>query len=144
MKNKITTKLSLILIIIMMISLASCDYFIRKDLPEIWQDATYVMDTELGEGSKTFIFKVVVEENTVTFTIHTDEDTVGDALISLGLIAGEDSQFGLYVKQVNGMSADYDVDQTYWAFYVNGEYGMTGVDSTTIVESDIYSFVRSK
>ena len=93
MKNKITTKLSLILIIIMMISLASCDYFIRKDLPEIWQDATYVMDTELGEGSKTFIFKVVVEENTVTFTIHTDEDTVGDALISLGLIAGEDSQF---------------------------------------------------
>lgn len=144
MKNKITTKLSLILIIIMMISLASCDYFIRKDLPEIWQDATYVMDTELGEGSKTFIFKVVVEENTVTFTIHTDEDTVGDALITLGLIAGEDSQFGLYVKQVNGMSADYDVDQTYWAFYVNGEYGMTGVDSTTIVESDIYSFVRSK
>ena len=144
MKNKITTKLSLILIIIVMISLASCDYFIRKDLPEIWQDATYVMDTELGEGSKTFIFKVVVEENTVTFTIHTDEDTVGDALISLGLIAGEDSQFGLYVKQVNGMSADYDVDQTYWAFYVNGEYGMTGVDSTTIVESDIYSFVRSK
>ena len=87
---------------------------------------------------------MVVEENTVTFTIHTDEDTVGDALISLGLIAGEDSQFGLYVKQVNGMSADYDVDQTYWAFYVNGEYGMTGVDSTTIVESDIYSFVRSK
>ena len=136
--------LSLILVVIMMLSLASCDYFIRKDLPEIWQDAIYVKDTDLGEGSKTFTFKVEVEENSVTFTIHTDAETVGKALLDLGLIEGEDSAYGLYVKKVNGMLADYDVDQTYWAFYVNGEYGMTGVDTTPIVETDVYSFVRSR
>ena len=144
MKNTIISRVSLMLVIIMMLSLASCDYFIRKDLPEIWQDAKYVKDTELGEGSKTFTFKVEVEENSVTFTIHTDADTVGKALLDLGLIEGEDSQYGLYVKKVNDMLADYDVDQTYWAFYVNGEYAMSGVDTTAIVETDIYSFVRSK
>ena len=144
MKNTIISRVSLVLVIIMMLSLASCDYFIRKDLPEIWQDAVYVKDTELGQGSKTFTFKVEVEENSVTFTIHTDAETVGAALLDLGLIDGEEGAYGLYVKKVNGMLADYDVDQTYWAFYVNGEYGMTGVDTTPIVETDVYSFVRSR
>lgn len=144
MKNTIKNKLALMLVIVMMLSLASCDYFIRKELPEIWQDATYVKDTELGEGSKTLTVKVEVEENSVTFTIHTDAETVGDALLDLGLIEGEESQYGLYIKQVNGMTADYDVDGTYWAFYINGEYAMTGVDTTPIAEGEIYSLVRSK
>ena len=66
--------------------------------------------------------------------------TVGAALLSLGLIAGEDSEYGLYVKTVNGETADYDVDGTYWAFYVNGEYAMTGVDATTLEAGAIYAF----
>ena len=142
MKNTIITKLSLILVIVMMFSLASCDYFIRKDLPEIWQDATYVKDTELGNGSKTFTLKVEVEENSVTFTIHTDADTVGKALLDLGLIEGDNGQWGLYVKKVNGMLADYDVDQTYWSFYINGEYALTGVELTEITDGYEYSLVR--
>ncbi len=144
MKQTIIAKVSLLLVVVVMFSLASCDYFIRRDLPEIWQDATYVQDTELGKGSKTFTFKVEVEENSVTFTIHTDAETVGKALLDLGLIEGENGQWGLYVKKVNGMLADYDVDQTHWAFYINGEYGMTGVDYTSISEGEEYSFVRSK
>ena len=142
MKNTIITKLSLMLVIVMMFSLASCDYFIRKDLPEIWQDAMYVKDTELGNGSKTFTLKVEVEENSVTFTIHTDADTVGKALLDLGLIEGDNGQWGLYVKKVNGMLADYDVDQTYWSFYINGEYALTGVDLTEITDGYEYSLVR--
>ena len=142
MKNTIITKLSLMLVIVMMFSLASCDYFIRKDLPDIWQDATYVKDTELGNGSKTFTLKVEVEENSVTFTIHTDADTVGKALLDLGLIEGDNGQWGLYVKKVNGMLADYDVDQTYWSFYINGEYALTGVDLTEITDGYEYSLVR--
>ena len=144
MKNTIQNKIALMLVIVMMISLASCDYFIRKDLPEIWQNATYVQDTELGEGSKTLVVKVEVEENSVTFTIHTDAETVGEALLNLGLIAGEESQYGLYIKQVNGMTADYDIDQTYWAFYINGEYAMSGADTTPISEGEVYSLVRSR
>ena len=144
MKNTMKNTLALMLVIVMMISLSSCDYFIRKDLPEIWQNATYVQDTELGEGSKTLVVKVEVEENSVTFTIHTNAETVGEALLNLGLIAGEESQYGLYIKQVNGMTADYDIDKNYWSFYVNGEYAMSGADTTPISEGEVYSLVRSR
>lgn len=65
---------------------------------------------------------------------------VGEALLDVGLIAGEDSEYGLYVKTVNGVTADYDTDQTYWAFYVNGEYAQSGTDSADITVGNAYSF----
>ena len=42
------------------------------------------------------------------------------------------------------MLADYDVDQTYWGFYQNGEYMMTGVDTTEFADGDQYELVRTK
>ena len=139
----------------MMISLASCDLFKQTTttsfvgteetpIPAIWNSATYTKDAELGEGSKTFMFKVDADGYAITFTIHTNETTVGAALLALNLIEGEDSQYGLYVKKVNGITADYDVDGTYWSFYENGEYAMSGVDTTNITDGYTYSFVRTK
>lgn len=96
----------------------------------------------LGEGRTEFTFLVVDGEGTKTqFTIRTDETTVGAALLDLGLIAGEAGEYGLYVKTVNGVTADYDTDGTYWAFYIDGEYAMTGVDATDVVAGTTYSFV---
>ena len=101
--------------------------------------------TVLGEGSKVFEFSVVDLEGKETwFEIHTDEEMVGAALMDVGLIVGEEGPYGLYVKEVNGISADYDKDKTYWAFYVNDEYGTTGVDMTPIEEGNVYSFRVSK
>lgn len=110
------------------------------------EDAEPAADvTELGEGAVSFDFSVTDKEGAETkFVIHTDKTTVGDALLELGLIEGEESEYGLYVKKVNGIVADYDVDKTYWAFYVNGEYAMSGVDTTNIEEGKTYSFVVSK
>lgn len=97
--------------------------------------------TQLGEGSTVFLFSVVDQEGGETlFEIHTDRETVGDALEELELIAGEESEYGLYVKTVNGITADYDKDGVYWAFYVNDEYAPTGVSDTAITEGDRYSF----
>ena len=56
------------------------------------------------------------------------------------MIAGEDSEYGLFVKTVNGLTVDYDADGAYWAFYVNDEYAQTGVDSTAVTEGESYSF----
>ena len=95
----------------------------------------------MGEGETTFLFDVVDPEGKEShFEIHTDEKTVGAALLSLGLIAGEDSEYGLYVKTVNGVTVDYDQDGKYWAFYVDGEYAATGVDSTDITAGATYTF----
>ncbi|MBQ6832811.1 MAG: DUF4430 domain-containing protein [Lachnospiraceae bacterium] len=101
--------------------------------------------TVLGEGSKVFDFSVVDLDGAETwFEIHTDAETVGEALIALELIDGDEGPYGLYVKSVNGIQADYDKDKVYWAFYVNGEYGTTGVELTEIVEEDVYSFRMAK
>lgn len=101
--------------------------------------------TVLGEGKQTFKFSVVdLDGNETWFEIHTDEETVGAALQAVDLIAGEVGQYGLYVKEVNGITADYDKDKTYWAFYVNDEYGMNGVDTTAIEEGAVYSFRIAK
>ena len=101
--------------------------------------------TVLGEGATVFQFSVTDMEGTeARYEIHTDKQFVGEALLELGLIEGEDSQYGLYVTTVNGITADWDKDQTYWAFYINGEYAMTGVDATEITEADSYSFVLTK
>lgn len=95
----------------------------------------------VGEGSREFAFTTVDKEgNETEFEIHTDKETVGEALEELGLIEGEESEFGLYVKIVNGITVDYDKDGKYWAFYVNGEYAPLGVDSTPIAEGETYSF----
>ena len=121
--------------------------------PETTDSVTTAADTTekaedtnvLGEGEKQFTFKVVDKEGKETvFTINTDKKTVGDALLDLELIEGEDGDYGLYVKKVNGIVADYEIDQTYWAFYVNGEYAMSGVDTTEIENGAEYSFKVEK
>lgn len=100
---------------------------------------------ERGEGKTTFLFEVVDKEGKKTeYTIHTDKETVGDALQELGLIEGENGAYGLYVKKVCGILADYDVDQTYWSFYIGGEYAMSGVDTTEIVAGTTYTLKAEK
>ena len=97
--------------------------------------------TEMGIGYDAFFFNVVDKDGTKTaFKIFTDELTVGDALLNLGLIEGEDGEFGLYVKKVNGITADYAIDKTYWALYVNGEYATKGVDQTEVTDGATYEF----
>ena len=98
-------------------------------------------ESVLGEGKTQFTFTVTDGDgNESSYEIHTDKTTVGEALLDLGLIAGEESEYGLYVKTVNGITADYDKDGVYWAFYVDGEYASAGVDATDIQEGSVYSF----
>lgn len=95
----------------------------------------------IGEGNTQFTFVITDKDgNETTYTINTDAATVGEALTSLNLIEGEESEWGLYVKTVIGITADYDVDQTYWAFYIDGEYAMTGVDATEVTAGSTYAF----
>ena len=99
----------------------------------------------LGEGKNKFDFNVVdIDGNVTQFVIHTDKEIVGEALLELELIKGDAGPYGLYVKEVNGIVADYDKDKTYWGFYVDGEYAMTGVDMTKIESGKVYSFKVSK
>ena len=94
----------------------------------------------LGEGAQVISVVVDDQEETVEVEVHTDSENVGDALEQLGLIAGEEGPYGLYVKEVNGTRADYNEDGVYWAFYVDGEYASSSVDQTPVEEGAVYLF----
>ncbi len=101
--------------------------------------------TVLGNGTIKFPFSVIdADGNEAKFEINTDKKTVGDALLELKLIDGEQGPYGLYVKTVNGTTLDYNKDGKYWAFYVNGEYANSGVDTTNISVNETYSFKVEK
>ena len=99
----------------------------------------------LGEGQVTFPFSVTdLAGNEVAFEISTNETLVGAALRSLGLIQGEEGPYGLMVSHVNGVKLDYNEDKAYWAFYIDEEYAMTGVDQTEIQSGKAYAFRATK
>lgn len=139
MKKRI---LAITMTVIMLLCLVSCAKPTETDA--IWENALYTEDTELGEGAKTVKVEVKAGEKSVVFTIKTDEAILGDALIANGIIEGEEGPYGLYIKKVNGILADYDVDQHYWGFYQNGEYMLTGVDMTEFADGESYELVYTK
>lgn len=94
----------------------------------------------VGEGDTEFAFTATLEDGTEkTYTVKTDKTTVGEALVDAGLISGTDGDFGLYVDTVCGEYHKWEDDGKYWAFYIDGEYAMTGVDATDIEAGKVYS-----
>ena len=140
--------LSVMLIVAMALSMIACNGGKNGEVPEA--DGTETADVMeeaivLGEGNSVFMFTVVDGDGKESlFEIHTDKEIVGEALAALGLIEGEESEYGLFVKTVNGITADYETDGVYWSFYVNGDYAMSGVDTTPIAEGETYMFKVEK
>lgn len=133
---------SIISVVLCVVLLVACG---AKEQPTgLWADATYTENTALGDGAVSVTVEVKAGDKSIDFTIKTDKTTLGDALLEHGLIAGEDGQFGMYIKKVNGITADFDVDQSYWAFYKNGETMLTGVDGTEIKDGEHYELVYTQ
>ena len=136
MKKRIfRTMLALFLAILALFTLAAC-----ADVEKTgdWENATHVRDMEFGKGAKTVTVKVTAGEQTLTFTIHTDKETLGDALKEHDLIV-EDN--GL-VTTVNGIYADWNDGQWWWSFTKNGEMMLQGVNDTAIVDGEQYELEK--
>lgn len=159
MKKWLSFILCVALIAAIALTAMGCDQAETPETPETSGDTTVTTaeggtnsetpdqgaPTIKGEGATVFYFNVVDKDGKETkFEIHTDKTTVGEALLELGLIEGDMGDYGLYVKKVNGITAEYEVDGTYWAFYIGDDYGMTGVDMTDIEPGATYAFKVSK
>ncbi len=144
LKRLLSGLICLVLIAVAALTFTACD----KETPDAASsDATSSQPEEItvGEGQAAFDFKVTDKDGNVTaFKVKTDKTVVGEALQELGLIEGEESTYGLYVKKVNGIAADYNTDGTYWAFYIDGEYASSGVDKTDIESGKLYEFKVEK
>lgn len=120
--------ISILLVLVMVFALSACA---EKEAP----------------GAEPVSFTVVVtdlEGNESTFTYTSSAASVGEALVAEGLVEGHKAEFGLYIDTVNGIAADWDTDQTYWAFYINGEYATTGIGETKITADATYGLTLSK
>lgn len=138
-KNRFRSVISLVLIAAMVLSFAGCGQKEVQENPEATQNQQDVVE-------KSFTFEVTdLDGSKKEFEVKYDtEKTVGEALINEKLISGEEGQYGLMVDTVNGQKYDYNEDGAYWAFHINGEYAMTGVDMTPINDGEVYSFVATK
>ncbi len=58
--------------------------------------------------------------------------------------AGVSSDYGMMVTEINGVKAEYEVDKTYWAIYVNGEYGSYGISEQPVADGDTFTFAVEK
>ena len=92
------------------------------------EKTTFNLEVIDGSGEKT------------TKSIETDKSTVGDALFDQNII----NKNGTMFTEVNGILADYNVDKTYWAFYINGEYATKGVFDTPITSGATYTLKIEK
>ncbi len=139
---KTMTRISLVLLALLtVISFVACA---DVEKTGVWENATYTADKTFGKGEKTIEVEVIAEEQSLTFTINTDKETLADALTEHELVEGEVSTYGLYIKKVNGILADYDVDQSYWSLSKNGEMSMVGASGTVIADGDHYELTRAK
>ena len=56
----------------------------------------------------------------------------------------QNGDYGLYIISVNGLTADYNVNQAYWSVYVNGQYGSYGVSEQPVTDGDTYTLAYEK
>lgn len=94
---------------------------------------------EIGDGAASFYFIATDEDGDEdAFLVHTDEETVGEALEDAGLIETEERDYGMYVAEVNGVEANYTENGEYWALFIDGEYASDSIDSIAIDEDAVY------
>jgi len=97
-------------------------------------------ENTLGSGSTSFTLEITDDKGELkTYTVKTDEKTVGDALVKAGVTADAG-----YIETLNGLTAVWD-DETsiynYWAFYIGGEMASVGAFEAEVTKDAVYAFV---
>ena len=92
-----------------------------------------------NDDMKNFTVTIVHKEgDPKVLQCTSDAEMVGDYLQAEGIVKGEMGAYGLYIHEVDGERAVYEEDGAFWAFYVDGEQSLTGVDQTALEEGKNY------
>ena len=123
MKNKkmILAAVALVLVVALMVGV----YFATKP-------AT-------SKGSKAITVTVLHADGTEKdFSCRTDAEYLDEVLLTEKIAEGDETEYGLTIHTVDGEKADWNVNQSYWALIINGEYATTGASSTPVNDGDAY------
>ena len=95
-------------------------------------------------GEKNITIEVInkLQESTV-YQVNTDAEFLREAMDEAkGLTyVGEEGPYGLAISEINGEVADFTVDASYWAFYVNGDYCNYGIDQQPVKDGDAFQII---
>ena len=95
-------------------------------------------EPEVIESPITLTLTVTMPDGTQTLhTFTSTKSTLGEVLRDYGLIECDDKNM---ITAVGGVEASWEKDQAYWAFYIDGEYAMHGVDNEIIADGNAYAF----
>ena len=124
MKNK---KLIAVIALVLVFAALAAVYFISRPSAQ--------------EGSKAFTVTVIhADGSEKKFDYRTDAEKLGAFLEEKGLIDSKGADQGMF-HTVDGEKADWNVNQSYWAFYIGEDYAMTGIYDTDITDGTAYKLV---
>ncbi len=94
------------------------------------------------EGTKTLTIQVTHGDGNVnTFTVTTEAEFLGDALMEAGLIQGVNRDYGIFIQTVDGEFADETQNQ-FWVYTRDGQQVNYGVDMCPTADGEHYEFIR--
>ena len=97
---------------------------------------------ETVEGGKTITVTVVHADGTSKdFECVTDEEYLGSVLMADNIVVGEDGPYGLVINTVDGETASWEENQSYWALFIGEEYATTGADGVVLTDGGVYKLV---
>lgn len=148
MKQNFKRLLSALLVCALITAMALCTVSCNNNTTDPTEPtpATTGQTGATEEKGETFTLEVTFPDGTTareTYAIEAGVD-LGTILEDKGVIAGDKSEYGLYVKTVMGKTVDYDIDKMYWALYVNGEKAMTGISSIMPEAGAVYALKAQK
>ena len=95
-------------------------------------------------GSKQITINVINSAGeTTSYDVTTDAEYLQGAMDDAGGLSYETDSTDMVIA-VNGETADYNTDHSYWAFYVNGEYCNYGITQQPVADGDTFSIEYTK
>ena len=97
---------------------------------------------ETAEGAKAFTVTVVhADGSEKVFSYTTDAEYLADVLLAEGLVQGESGEYGLMINTVDGETASWEENKSYWALYIGEDYATTGADGIVVTDGGEYGLV---
>ena len=97
---------------------------------------------ETVQGGKTITVTVVHGDgSSKDFTYNTAAEYLGEVILAEGLVVGEEGPYGLMINTVDGETASWEENQSYWALFIGEEYATTGADGIVLTDGGEYSLV---
>lgn len=102
---------------------------------------------ETNAGAKTVTINVVNSEGeTKEYVVKTDAEYLRQVMDEANgfTYEGVEDATSFMVMTVNGETADWSVDQSYWGFFINGEYCNYGINEQPVADGDVFTIEYTK